>query len=42
MKMFSKGESSKSKHKFGGTKVYEAEKLRECFINPKIENEAFG
>ena len=35
------GERSKSKHKFGGTKVCKAKKLRECLINPKIENEVF-
>ena len=36
------GERNKSKHKFGGTKVCEAEEVREYFINPKIENEFFG
>ena len=35
------GERSKNKHKFGRTKVYEADEVREYFINPKIENEAF-
>ena len=41
MEMFSIGEWSKSKHKFGGTKVCEAGKVREYFINPKVENESF-
>ena len=36
------GGRSKNKHKFGGTKVCEAEKVREYFINPKTENELFG
>ena len=40
--MMSMGERNKSKHKFGGTKVYEAEEKREYFINAKIENEFFG
>ena len=40
--MFSMEERSKSKRKFGGTKVCEADKVREYFINPKIENGAFG
>ena len=34
------GGRSKSKHKFGGIKVYQAGKVRECFISPEIENEA--
>ena len=38
MEMFSKGERSKSKHKFGGTKVCKAEYVREYFVDPKIEN----
>ena len=41
MEMFSIGEWSKSKHKFGGTKVCEAKEIRKYFINPKIENEVF-
>lgn len=32
--MFTMGERSKSKQKFGGTKVWEAEQAREYFINP--------
>ena len=40
--MLSMGERNKSKRKFGGTKVYEAEEKREYFINAKIENEFFG
>ena len=42
MEMFSMGERSKSKRKFGGTKVCEVDEVREYFINPKIKNEAFG
>ena len=42
MEMFSVGERSKNKHKFGGTKAFEAEEIREYFINPKVENEVFG
>ena len=41
MGMFSIGEWSKSKHKFGGTKVCKAKEIRKYFINPKIENEVF-
>ena len=40
MKMFSVAKRTKSKHKFGGMKVCEADKVREYFINLKIENEA--
>ena len=36
------GKQSKSKHKFGGTKACESDEIRECFINPNIEDEAFG
>ena len=42
MAIFSMGERSKSKRKFGGTKVCEADEVREYFINPKTENKAFG
>ena len=42
MEMFSMGERSLSKHKFGETKVCKADEVREYLINPKIENEAFG
>ena len=42
MQIFSIGERSKSKCKFGGTKVCKADEVRECFINPKFEYEAFG
>ena len=31
-------EKCKSKHKFGGAKVYKAEQVRKYFVNPKIEN----
>ena len=31
-------EKCKSKHKFGGAKVYKAEQVRKHFVNPKIEN----
>ena len=40
-KIFSMRERRKSKHKFGGTKVYKAE-VRKYFVNTKIENEVFG
>ena len=42
MVFFSIGERNKSKHKSGGTKVSKAEEVREYFINPKTENDAFG
>ena len=42
MEMFSMGEWSKNKHKFGGVKVCEAEEVKEFFINPKIENGVLG
>ena len=35
-------ERRKSKHKFGGTKVYKAEEVRKYFVNSKIKNEVFG
>ena len=42
METFNTGERSKSKHKFGGTKVCKGVEVREYFTNPKIENEVFG
>ena len=36
IEMFSMGERNKSKHNFGGTKVCEAEELREYFINTEV------
>ena len=39
--MFSVRERRKSKHKFDGTKVFKTEEVRNCFVNPKIENEVF-
>lgn len=42
MEMFSMRERSKNKHKFGGVKVCEADKVKEYFINPKIENGVLG
>ena len=42
MDLFSIGERSKSKHKFSGTKVSEAEEIREYFTNLKTENKVFG
>ena len=42
MEMFSMGEGIKSKHKLGGTKVYETEEVRQYLINLKVENEIFG
>ena len=41
MEMFSTEERSKSKRKFGGTKVCEADKVREFIRNPRVENEVF-
>ena len=41
MEMFSMRERRKSKCKFGGTKICEADKIGEHFINPKVENEVF-
>ena len=38
MEMFSTGERTKSKHKFGETKVCEADEVREYFVNPKTES----
>ena len=35
-------ERRKNKHKFGGTKVCKAEKVRRYFVNPKIEIDVFG
>ena len=35
METFSVGGRSKSKHKFGGMKVCEADEVREYFINPE-------
>ena len=42
MEILSMGERSKSKHKLGGMKVCEADKVREYFINPETENEILG
>ena len=42
MEIFGVGGQGKSKHKFGGIKVCEADEVREYFINPEIENEALG
>ena len=42
MEIFSMGGQSKSKLKFGAIKVWEADKVREHFINPETENEALG
>ena len=42
MEMLSMGERSKSKHKLGANKVCEADIVKEYFINPKTEYEAFG
>ena len=36
------GGQSKSKHKFGAMKIWEADEAREHFINPEIEDEALG
>ena len=42
LKIFSIWERRKSKHKFGGTKVCKAEKVRKWFLNPKTEVEIFS
>ena len=42
MQMFSMTERCISIHKFGKTKVCEAEEVNEHFINPKIGSEVFG
>ena len=42
MEMFSTGEKSKSKSKFGGKKACEGDEVTEYFINPKTGNETFG
>ena len=42
LKIFSIRERRKSRHKFGGTKVCEAEEVRKYFVNPKIEIEVFS
>ena len=36
------GERSKGKHKSYRMKVWQAEKVREYFINPEIENDVFA
>ena len=41
MEIFSMGERSNGKHKFGELKVCKTDKVREYFINPKTENETF-
>ena len=41
LKMFDMPERRKSKHKFGGTKVFKAEGVRKYFVNTKLENEVF-
>ena len=38
MEIFSMCGRSKSKHKFHGVKVSEADEVREYFINPEVEN----
>ena len=42
LEIFSMRETRKTKHKFGGTKVYIADEVRKYFVNSKIENEVFG
>ena len=41
MKMFSIRERRKSRHEFGGNKVFKAEKVRKYFVNPKTEIKVF-
>ena len=38
MEMLSMGERTKSKHKFGETKVCKADEVRSYFVNPKTES----
>ena len=40
--MSSMQERRKSKHKFGGTKIFNAEEVKKYFVNPKIENQVFS
>ena len=42
LETFSMGERRKSKHKFGGIKVWKAEEVKNYFVNSKIENKVFG
>ena len=42
MELFSMGVRKESKHEFAGKKVCEVWKVKECFINPKIQNQDFG
>ena len=42
LEMFSMRERPKSRHKFGGTKVWKADEVRKYFLNSKIEDEVFG
>ena len=35
-------ERRKGKHKFGGTKIFNAEEVKKYFVNPKIENQVFS
>ena len=42
LKIFRIRESRKSRHKFGGTKVFKAEDVRKYFVNPKIKVEVFS
>ena len=40
--MFRIQERRKSRHKFGGTKVFKAEEARKYFVDPKIGTEVFS
>ena len=42
LEMLSMGERRKSKHKFGGIKVWKVEEAKKYFASPKIEKEVFG
>ena len=42
LEMFSMRDRRKSKHKFDGTKVCQAEEGRKYFVNSRIKNEVFG
>ena len=42
LEMFSMRDRRKSKHKFDGTKVCQAEEGRKYFVNSRMKNEVFG
>ena len=42
LKIFSIQKRRKSRHKFGGTKIFKAKKVKKYFVNSKIEIEVFS